>query len=89
MSEYESEGFTCSSPYIEVFGFLRKIYYGHCVKSVCIRSFSGSYSVQMQENTEQENYEYGHFSRCGSILRKIVWLLTVTQFYKEFSKRDV
>ena len=89
MSEYESESFICSSPYIEVFGILRKIYYEHCVKSVRIRSFSGPYSVQMRENTEQENYEYGHFSRCGSILRKIVRLLTVTHFYKELSKRDV
>ena len=35
----------------------------HCVKSVRIRSYSGPYSVQMQENTDQNNSEYGHFSR--------------------------
>ena len=45
----------------------------HYVKSVGIRSFSGlyfavfglntPYSVQMRENTDQKNSEYGHFSR--------------------------
>ena len=34
-----------------------------CVKSVRIRSFSGPYSVRMRENKDQENSEYGHFSR--------------------------
>ena len=33
-----------------------------CVKSACIRSYSGPYPVQMRENTDQNNYEYGHFS---------------------------
>ena len=37
----------------------------HCVKSVRIRSFSGPYSVQMREKTNQKNSEYGHFSRSG------------------------
>ena len=27
------------------------------------RGFSGPYSIQMWENTDQKNYEYGHFSR--------------------------
>ena len=51
----------------------------HCVKSVRIRSFPGSYfpafgpntesesvsthSVRMRENTDQKNSEYGHSSR--------------------------
>ena len=35
----------------------------HCVKSVLIRIFSGPYSVQMRENTDQKNSENGHFSR--------------------------
>ena len=35
----------------------------HYVKSVCILSFTGPYSVWMQENTDQKNSEYGHFSR--------------------------
>ena len=35
----------------------------HCVKSVHIRSYSSLYSVQMRENTDQNNFEYGHFSR--------------------------
>ena len=33
----------------------------HCVKSVRIRSYSGPYSVQMRENTDQNNSKYGHF----------------------------
>ena len=33
----------------------------HCVKSVRIRI--SSYSVQMQQNAEQNNSEYGHFLR--------------------------
>ena len=28
-----------------------------------IRSYSGPYSVRLRENTDQNNYEYGHFSR--------------------------
>ena len=35
----------------------------HCVKSVRIQSFSGPYSVQMRENTDQKNSEYGLFLR--------------------------
>ena len=35
----------------------------HCVKSVRIRSISGLYSVRMRENTDQDNSDYGHFSR--------------------------
>ena len=37
-----------------------------CVKSVLIRSYSGLYSVQMRENTDQNNSEYGHYSRSDS-----------------------
>ena len=37
----------------------------HCVKSVRIPSFSGSYSVRKWGNADQENSEYGHFSRSG------------------------
>ena len=35
----------------------------HCVKSFRIRSYSGPYSVRMRKNTDQNNSEYGHFSR--------------------------
>ena len=51
-----------------------------CVKSVRIRSYSGRYfpalglnieispySVQMWENTHQNNSEYEHFSRSGAV----------------------
>ena len=57
----------------------------HCVKSVRIRSYSGPYfpafrlktdilcispySVRMQENTDQNNFEYGHFSRSKNYWR--------------------
>ena len=33
----------------------------HCVKIVRIWSYSGSYSVRMQERTNQNNSKYGHF----------------------------
>ena len=35
----------------------------HCVKSVRIWSYSVPYSVRMRENMNQNNSEYGHFSR--------------------------
>ena len=35
----------------------------HFVKSAHIRSYSGPYSVRMQENTDQNNSKYGHFLR--------------------------
>ena len=39
----------------------------HCVKSVRMRSYSGPYSVRMRENTDQNNSEYGHFSRSAGL----------------------
>ena len=33
------------------------------MKIVRIRSYSGTYSVQMRETTDQNNSEYGHFWR--------------------------
>ena len=41
----------------------------HCVKNVRIRSYSGpntDNSVRMRENTNQNNSEYGHFSRSDN-----------------------
>ena len=38
----------------------------HCVKSVCIRSFSGPCLPTFGLNTDQKNSEYGHFSRSVS-----------------------
>ena len=37
----------------------------HCVKSVRIRSYSDPYSVQIWENTDQNNSEHRHFLRSG------------------------
>ena len=34
----------------------------HCVKSISIQSYSGPYSVQMRENTDQNNSAHRHFS---------------------------
>ena len=44
-------------PYSEFFWSVFVVYL------VRIRRFSGRYSVQMLENTDQKNSEYGHFSR--------------------------
>ena len=38
----------------------------HWVKSVPIRSYSGPYLVRIRENTDQINFEYGHFSRSDN-----------------------
>ena len=34
----------------------------HCAKRVRVRSYSGPYSVQMWENTDENNSEYGNVS---------------------------
>ena len=50
----------------------------HCVKSVCIRSYSGpyfpalglnteKYSVRVRENTDQNNSKYWHFLRSDGL----------------------
>ena len=46
----------------------------HCVKSVLVRS----YSVRMRENADQNNSEYGHFSR--SIAFHLYLLFPVTPY---------
>ena len=56
----------------------------HCVKSVCIWSFSGPYSVTMMENTDQKNTEYGHFPRY--IRSNVYWSVpkkTLANIYDE------
>ena len=58
---------------------LQEVYYSHfiihCVKRVRIRSYSGlhfriwsisSYSVRIRKNADQNNSEYGHFSRSDN-----------------------
>ena len=37
----------------------------HCVKSVRIQSFSRPHSLQMRENTDQKNSEYGQAVMMG------------------------
>ena len=50
----------------------------HYVKSVHIRSYTGpcfsEFIVRMRENTDQNNSEYGHFSRIGNLHRIIIYL---------------
>ena len=48
------------------------IYDFHLVKNVCIWSYSGPYSVQIQENADQNKSEYGHFLQ---IVKYFVWRL--------------
>ena len=54
----------------------------HCVKSVRIRSYSSPYflrispySVRMRDNTDENNSEYGHFSRSEYFYQKLwTWI---------------
>ena len=53
----------------------------HCVKSVRIRSCSGSYSVKIRENTNRNNSEYGQFLHsaiCPYLANKQEALLGIT-----------
>ena len=58
----------------------------HCVKSVRIRSYSGPYSVKMRENTDQNNSEYGHFSRSGCSQGKVNIAAVTSDFLFTFIK---
>ena len=40
--------------------------YIHCVKSGPVRISSGTYSVPIRENADQNNSEYEHFSHSDS-----------------------
>ena len=59
----------------------------HCVKSVCIRSFSVPYSVRKRENTDWKNSQYGHFSRSESLFKFLenqrlnFWIKDYFDFY--------
>ena len=39
----------------------------HCLKSDLIQSYAGPHSVRMREITDQNNPEYGYFSRNFSL----------------------
>ena len=43
----------------------------HCVKTVRIRSYSGPYFPAFGLNTDQNNSEYGHFSRSDGVSLRI------------------
>ena len=47
------------------------------MKSFHVWSFSAPYSVQMRENTDKKNSEYGHFSRSVYGLNKSCALLDI------------
>ena len=43
-----------------------------------IRSYSGTYSVLMRENTDQNNSEYGHFLRSAALTKSMnmdIWVV--------------
>ena len=52
----------------------------HCVKSVHVQSYSGPYFPAFGLNTDQNNSEYGHFSRREKSKQKyhMEWLNWVT-----------
>ena len=56
----------CNQNILCIYG-QRGIQHLHCVKSVRILSYSGPYSVRMQENVDQNNCEYGHFSHSATV----------------------
>ena len=56
----------------------------HCVKDFRIRSYSGPYSVQMRENTDQNNSECGHASRSGTLVYFTQWDGFLTKWHKHF-----
>ena len=42
----------------------------HCIKSVCIESYSGPYFPALGMNTGQNNSGYGHFSSSEQVTVK-------------------
>ena len=49
---------------------------------ILIRIFP--YSVRMRENTDQNNYEYGHFSRSGKCWNiGILWINLMEEDYEK------
>ena len=67
--------------------------HNHCVKSVSIWSYSGPhfptfglpYSVRLRENADQNNSEYGHFSR-GKPIHLEIWIKqSITSFNEWFT----
>ena len=57
---------------------MRFILFSHCIKCFRIGCYSGLYSVQMRENTDQNNSEYGYFLRSVGVWEVVyvVWNIT-------------
>ena len=55
----------CSCEYISNMIVSTSRWSHHCIKSFQIRSFSGPYSFQIQENTHEKNSVFGYFSRSA------------------------
>ena len=51
----------------------------HCVKSIRVRSYSGTYFAAFRLNSDENNSEYGHFLR-GVFLRKTIHHRCFTKF---------
>ena len=62
----------------------------HCVKSVGIRSYSGAYFPAFGLNTDQNNSEYGHFSRSAKVKKRVVLLITfgLEKFFRSSSQAE-
>ena len=63
--------------------FIRKlspIYGFRCVKSGRIRSYSGPYSAQMRENTDQNNSEYQQLLRSVSYMTLWLYMTIIVSF---------
>ena len=61
----------------------------HCVKSVLIGVILSisPYSVQMRENTDQNNSEYGHFLRSNAY--RIIKLIAIRHTFFSLQKDEV
>ena len=55
----------CSCEYISNMIVSTSRWSHYCIKSFQIRSFSGPYSFQIQENTHEKNSVFGYFSRSA------------------------
>ena len=60
----------------------------HCVRSVCILSFSGRYFLAFGLNTDEKNSKYGQFSGSGTTLKNIRKSL-IFQIHRNNSVEDM
>ena len=86
LPEFQAHGFEyISKTSIISFDKLTFWYNKHCLKSLQIRSFSGPYSVQIRENTEQKNSVFGPFLRseihCFNYINITFYITNITNIH--------